>query len=285
MQDYEKLGLFYLGKEYDLEARQATNDLLLYSSKDLVTHAAVLGMTGSGKTGLCIGLIEEAAIDGIPAILIDPKGDLSNLLLTFPNLQAEDFLPWINLDEARQKNLSPEEFAARQAKLWADGLAQWGQTGERIRLLRQSADFRIYTPASNAGVPVSILKSFAAPPAEIMDDSELIRERIATTVTSLLGLVGISADPVQSREFILLSTIIDYQWRQGQDLDLAQLITQVQTPPVNRIGVLDIESFYPSKDRFGLVMALNNLLASPGFNTWLEGEPLDIDSILYTPQG
>jgi hypothetical protein len=285
MQDYEKLNLFYLGKLYDLEAKRPIDDLLLYSSKDLVTHAAVLGMTGSGKTGLCIGLIEEAAIDHIPAILIDPKGDLSNLLLTFPNLQTEDFLPWVNLDEARQKGLTAEEHAAAQAQLWADGLARWDQSGDRIRLLRESADFRIYTPASGAGIPVSIMKSFAAPPIAVMEDAELTRERIGTTVTSLLGLVGIVADPVQSREFILLSTIIEHMWRQGRDLDLAQLITQVQNPPVNRIGVLDLESFYPSKDRFTLMMALNNLLASPGFSAWLEGEPLDIDSILYTPEG
>lgn len=285
MQDYEKLGVFYLGKEYDLQTRQAKDDLLLYDSKDLVTHAVVLGMTGSGKTGLCISLIEEAAIDGVPSILIDPKGDLTNLLLTFPNLTPQDFQPWINLDDARQKGLTPEDFAAKQAKQWSDGLASWGQDGERIRRLQESAEFRIYTPASSAGIPVSILKSFAAPPIDLIEDAEMMRERISTTVTSLLGLIGIEADPVQSREFILLSTIIDNLWRQGRDLDLAQLITQVQNPPVSKIGVLDIESFYPSKDRFALVMALNNLIASPGFSAWMEGEPLDIGQILYTPQG
>lgn len=285
MQEYEKLGAFFLGKEYDLQTKKANDNLILYDSKDLVTHAVVLGMTGSGKTGLCVGLIEEAAIDGIPSILIDPKGDLCNLLLTFPSLSPQDFLPWINQDEARQKGLSPQDYAAKQAKQWTDGLASWGQDGARIQRLRDSADFRIYTPASNAGIPVSILKSFAAPPPQVMDDAEMIRERISTTVTSLLGLTGIEADPVQSREFILLSNIIDYMWRQGRDLDLGQLITLVQNPPITKIGVLDLESFYPSKDRFGLVMALNNLLASPGFSAWLEGDPLDIGSILYTPQG
>ena len=285
MDDYEKLGVFYLGKEYDLETRKAKEDLLLYDSKDLVTHAVVLGMTGSGKTGLCISMIEEAAIDGVPSILIDPKGDLGNLMLTFPDLKANDFLPWINQDDARQKGLSPDDFAAKQAQQWSDGLNQSGQSGERIRRLRDAADVRIYTPASNAGIPVSILRSFAAPSFEIIEDTEAMRERIATTVTSLLGLIGIEADPVQSREFILLSTIIDHLWRQGNDLDLAQLITQVQNPPISKIGVLDLESFYSSKDRFALVMALNNLLASPGFNAWLEGDPLDIDSILYTPEG
>jgi hypothetical protein len=285
MQEFEKLGVFYLGKEFDLQSRKTKENLLLYDSKDLVTHAVVLGMTGSGKTGLCISMIEEAALDGIPSILIDPKGDLCDLLLTFPSLSPSDFLPWINQEDARQKGISPEDYAAKQAQQWKDGLAGWNETGDRIQRLRNAADFRIYTPASNAGFPVSILKSFSAPSAEVIGDAEMMRERISTTVTSLLGLVGIEADPVQSRELILLSNIIDHLWRKGQDLDLAQLITQVQNPPISKIGVLDLESFYPSKDRFGLVMALNNLLASPGFSSWMEGEALDIGSILYTPEG
>jgi len=285
MEDFEKLGVFYLGKEYDLEKKAAKDTLLLYDSKDLVTHAVTVGMTGSGKTGLCIGLIEEAAIDGIPAIIIDPKGDLGNLLLTFPELRGEDFLPWINEDDARKKDMTPAAYAEAQAALWKKGLADWGQDGARIRKLRDAADFVIYTPASNAGVPVSILQSFAAPPAAVLDDGEMMRERVGTTVTSLLGLLGIEADPVQSREYILLSNILDYTWRQGRDVDLAALIQLVQNPPMTKIGVLDLDSFYPAKDRFGLVMALNNLLASPGFSAWLEGEPLDIGQILYTPQG
>jgi len=285
MEDFEKLGVFYLGKEYDLTKKAAKDTLLLYDSKDLVTHAVTVGMTGSGKTGLCIDLIEEAAIDGIPAIVIDPKGDLGNLLLTFPQLRGEDFLPWINEDDARQKGMTPQAYAEAQAALWKKGLADWGQDGARIQKLRDAADFVIYTPASNAGVPVSILKSFAAPSAAVLEDGEMMRERVGTTVTSLLGLLGIEADPVQSREYILLSTILDFMWRQGHDVDLAALIQLVQTPPMTKIGVLDLDSFYPAKDRFGLVMALNNLLASPGFSAWLEGEPLDIGQILYTPQG
>lgn len=285
MQDFEKLGSFYLGRLFDLSSKSLKDDLLLYDSKDLVTHAVCVGMTGSGKTGLCISLIEEAAIDGVPAILIDPKGDLGNLLLTFPGLTGEEFLPWINLEEARQKNLSPQEFASQQAALWQKGLAGWGQDSTRIQKFRSSVDLKIYTPGSNAGFPVSILKSFAAPDSVILEDGDLLQERISTTVTGLLSLVGIEADPIQSREHILLSTIIESIWRQGQDLDLAALIQQVQNPPVTKIGVLDVESFYPTKDRFGLVMALNNLLASPGFNAWLEGEPLDIAQILYTPAG
>jgi len=285
MEDFEKLGVFYLGKTYDLAQKASTDTLLLYDSKDLVTHAVTVGMTGSGKTGLCIGLIEEAAIDNIPAIIIDPKGDLGNLLLTFPQLRGEDFLPWINEDDARKKGMTPEAYAEAQAALWKKGLASWGQDGARIQMLRDAADFVIYTPASNAGVPVSILNSFAAPPAAVLEDGEMMRERVSTTVTSLLGLLGIDADPIQSREYILLSTILDLMWQQGQDVDLAALIQLVQTPPVTKIGVLDLDSFYPAKARFDLVMALNSLLASPGFSAWLEGEALDIDQILYTPQG
>ncbi|MEP0807512.1 MAG: ATP-binding protein, partial [Chloroflexota bacterium] len=285
MEDYEKLGSFYLGRVYDLDVQKAKDELLLYDAKDLTTHAVCVGMTGSGKTGLCISLIEEAAIDGIPAILIDPKGDLANLLLTFPDLRPEDFLPWINLDDARQKGMSPEEYAAKQAETWRNGLAAWGQSGDRIRRLREAVEMRIYTPGSSAGLPVSILNSFAAPAPALLEDNDLLRERISTTAASLLGLAGIDADPVQSREHILLSTIIETAWRQGQNLDLASLIQQVQNPPVTKIGVLDLETFYPSKDRFGLVMALNNLLASPGFSAWMQGTPLDIGQILYTPSG
>jgi len=285
MENYEKLGVFYLGRPYDLAAKKPGEGLLLYDSKDLVTHGVCVGMTGSGKTGLCIALLEEAAMDGIPSIVIDPKGDLPNLLLTFPQLQPQDFLPWVNEDDARKKGLSTDEYAKQQAELWKNGLASWGQSGERINQLRQAADFLIYTPGSNAGLPVSILKSFSAPPIAIRDDSELLRDRIVSTVTSLLGLLGKEADPIRNREHILMSTILDSAWRQGHDLDLAALIQQIQTPQMSKVGVLDLESFYPSKDRFELAMLLNNLLAAPGFNAWLEGEPLDISQILYTPTG
>jgi hypothetical protein len=283
--DFEKLGVFYLGRPYDWQQKKAQDGVLLYDSKDLVTHAVCVGMTGSGKTGLCLALIEEAAIDGIPAILIDPKGDLANLLLTFPALRPEDFRPWVNEDDARRKNLSPDDYARQQAELWQKGLASWGEDGARIQRLRDAADFAIYTPGSNAGIPLSILKSFAAPPPAIRDDEELLRERIGTTATSLLGLLGIDADPIKSREHILIATILDTAWRQGQELDLAALIQQIQTPPVKRVGVLDLEAFFPSKDRFALAMSLNNLLAAPGFGAWMEGEPLDVDGLLHTPEG
>ena len=284
-QDFEKLGVFYLGRPYDPAAKQAKPGWLLYDSKDLVTHAVCVGMTGSGKTGLCLALLEEAAIDNIPAIIIDPKGDLGNLMLTFPDLKGEDFQPWINEDDARKKGLSAADYAKAQAELWTKGLAGWQQDGARIQRLRDAADVAIYTPGSNAGLPVSILKSFAAPAADVRDDAELLRERISTTVTSLLGLLGIEADPIQSREHILISTILDRTWKGGEDLDLAALIQAIQSPPVSKIGVMDVDSFFPSKDRFALAMKLNNLLGAPGFQAWLQGEALDIQQLLYTSAG
>ncbi|HEY6244063.1 MAG TPA: hypothetical protein VIX17_08965 [Pyrinomonadaceae bacterium] len=285
MQDYEKLGAFYLGRPYDLKTKQAKDGLLLYDSKDLVTHAVCVGMTGSGKTGLCIALLEEAAIDGIPGIIIDPKGDLSNLLLTFPDLAADDFAPWINEEDAQKKGLSAAEFASQQAEFWKKGLSEWGEDGERIKRLRNAADFRIYTPGSNAGFPVSILKSFAAPPSEIRDDNELLNERINTTTTSLLGLLGVEADPIRSREHILISNILSREWTAGKALDVAGLIQNIQSPSFTKVGVMDLESFFPAKDRFELAMSLNNLLASPSFATWMEGESLDIQQMLHTDSG
>jgi hypothetical protein len=285
MQDFEKLGVFYLGRLYDIKNKTQMEDLLLYDSKDLVTHAICIGMTGSGKTGLCVSLIEEAAIDGIPTIAIDPKGDITNLLLTFPELRGQDFAPWINEEDATKKGLSPNDYAEQQATIWKNGLLKWGQDGTRIQRLHESADFAIYTPGSNSGLPISILKSFSAPPLGVRDDNELLQERITTTVTSLLGLLGINADPIRSREHILISTILASAWQHGEDVDIGQIIQRIQTPPMTRIGMLDVESFYPSKDRFDLAMQLNNLLAAPGFSLWLEGEPLEINKLLYTENG
>lgn len=283
--EYEKLGAFYLGRPYDLAAGEPEPGLLLYDSRDLVTHAVCVGMTGSGKTGLCVGLIEEAALDGVPTIAIDPKGDLGNLLLTFPQLRPEDFRPWINEGDAERKQMTPDEFAAGQSELWRKGLAGWGQDGERIKRLREAADFTIFTPGSTAGRPVSILASFAAPPPAMLADRELLLERVSFTATSILGLLGIDADPVRSREHILVSSILHAAWAAGEDLDLASLIRRIQDPPMKKVGVVDMESFFPGKDRHDLAMALNNLLAAPAFATWLEGEPLDIGKLLYDEDG
>ena len=285
MEHYEKLGVFYLGRHYNLAEKKPEEGLLLYDSKDMVTHGVCVGMTGSGKTGLCVALLEEAALDNIPAIIIDPKGDLTNMLLTFPELRPEDFRPWINEDDARKKGVSPDDFAAQQAELWRKGLASWNQDGERISFLKNAAEFTIYTPGSTAGIPVSILDSFKAPSRAIIEDNELLQDRVNGTASSLLSLIGISADPINSREHILISTILVHSWQQGRDLDLATLIQQIHNPPVNQVGVMNMESFYPSKDRFTLGSQLNNLLASPSFASWLQGESLDIDHILHTSTG
>jgi hypothetical protein len=285
VEHYEKLGVFYLGRPYNLEEKKPGEGLLLYDSKDLVTHGVCVGMTGSGKTGLCIGLLEEAALDNIPAIIIDPKGDITNLLLTFPELRPEDFRPWINEDDARKKGQTADEYAAGQAELWRKGLASWDQDGERIRFLKNAAEYVIYTPGSTAGLPVSILDSFAAPPRAIIEDLELLQDRVSGTASSLLGLIGINADPINSREHILIANILSQAWQEGRSLDLASLIQQIQSPPFNQVGVMNLESFYPSKDRFGLSSQLNNLLASPSFASWLQGEPLDIASLLHTETG
>jgi hypothetical protein len=242
-----------------------------------------LGMTGSGKTGLCVGVIEEAALDGVPSIVIDPKGDLANLMLTFPALAPADFRPWINEDDAAKAGLSPDDFAKSQAELWSKGLADWGQDGARIQRLRDAAEFAIYTPGSDAGLPVSVLGSFAPPPDR--SDAEALGDQIGAIATGLLALLGIDADPIKSREHILLSSLLGAAWANGQSLDIASLIAQIQQPPFAKIGVLDLDSFYPQKDRFELAMALNNLLAAPGFQLWMQGVPLDIGSLLRSDAG
>ncbi|HLP15391.1 MAG TPA: helicase HerA-like domain-containing protein, partial [Bacteroidota bacterium] len=285
MQNYEKLGAFYLGKEFDSASRAVTDNILLYDAKDLTTHGVIVGMTGSGKTGLAISLIEEAAIDGIPVIAIDPKGDLGNLLLGFPNLNAADFRPWIDESDAARKGMDPDAYAAETAKTWKDGLAKWNQDPSRIAKYMEAADRAIYTPGDSSGRPLQILKSFSAPTSAVAADQAALRERIMSTVSGLLGLIGIDANPIQSREHILLSTIIDGAWREGRSLDLAAIIQEIQKPPFDRIGVFDVESFFPAKDRFTLAMSLNNLLASPAFSAWMEGEPLDIQSLLFTADG
>jgi len=281
MTDFEKLGVFYLGRQSD-PAGKALGEPVLYDSRHLVTHALCVGMTGSGKTGLCLSLIEEAAIDGVPTIAIDPKGDLSNLLLTFPRLAAEDFRPWIDEDEARRAGLAPDAFAAQQAAAWKKGLADWGQDGARIERLRDAADFSIYTPGSRAGLPLSILSSFRTPPPDA--DPESLSERASTAAMSLLTLAGVEAE-LRGREHTFLSALLAAGWKAGRDLDLGAIIQGLQSPPFDRVGVLDVESFYPSPDRFSLATKLNAVLASPGFEQWLEGEPLDAGRLFYGPRG
>jgi len=239
-------------------------------------------MTGSGKTGLCIGLLEEAAIDKAPALLIDPKGDITNLLLQFPELRPEDFEPWINADDARRKDKTVEEFAASTAETWRNGLADWGITGERMKLLAEQTQYTIFTPGSEMGTPLNIMGSLAAPKLDWATESEAIRERIGGTVAALLGLAGVSADPGRSREGILLANIFEHFWQQGENLDLEKLIAAITNPPVKKMGAFEVDVFFPPKDRFNLAMSFNTLLASPKFQSWLMGEPLDVDKLFYT---
>lgn len=244
--NFEKIGSFYLGQILNSATGKKSDELLLYDSKNLTTHAVCLGMTGSGKTGLCIDLLEEAGLDQIPAIIIDPKGDVSNLLLTFPNLSPQDFLPWIDEQEAKRKNLSLDDFAKEIAESWKEGLASSGIDAQRIQSLKDSVEMVIYTPGNTAGVPISILNSFAAPSKEELQDTEAFRDQVLTLASSLLALLGIDADPIKSREHILISTLIDQAWSKGENLDIAALIQRILKPPFSKIGALDIETFLSS---------------------------------------
>jgi len=284
MSAYENLGVFYLGKSFDTDSGRLQSDLILYDSKDLTTHAVIIGMTGSGKTGLALGLLEEALIDNVPVIAIDPKGDLPNLLLTFPNLAAEDFLPWVDAQEAARAGMDAQQFAASQAERWRKGLAEWDQAPERIARLRAAAEFAVYTPGSRAGLPVNVLGSFEPPAPAVREDRDLLRERVQGTATSLLSLAGVEADAA-GREHALVANILYTAWSGGKGLDFPGLIRAIQEPPFTRVGVMDLDSFFPAKERFQLAMRFNAILAAPGFEAWLEGEPLDIGRLLFTPQG
>ena len=278
--DIEKPACFYLGREYDLANKVVLPDShVMYDARDLTTHGVVVGMTGSGKTGLCISILEEAAIDGIPTIIIDPKGDLTNLLLQFPDLDPAMFRQWLNEEDAVQRGLTPDAYAKQLSGLWRKGLADTGQTPDRIRRLMQAAEWRIYTPGSEAGLPLSILGSFAAPKTPM--PNEALTHKIDATATALLGLTGITADPVQSREHILIAQLLYHAWTNKTDLDLAGLIHQIQTPPIREVGAYNLETFFPAKERIKFASTLNNVLAAPSFTNWTHGEPLDLANMLY----
>jgi hypothetical protein len=275
----DKPACFYLGREYDLDTRQVKPDQpVMYEARYLTTHGVVVGMTGSGKTGLSITLLEEAAIDGIPAVIIDPKGDLTNLLLQFPDLKPGDFAAWLHPEDARQKSLSVEQYAAQLAERWKQGLRESGQEPSRIRELSAAVDFRVYTPGSEAGLSLSILRNFAAPKGLPLED---LTHKVNATVTALLGLGGIEGDPVQSREHVLLAQIILDAWRKGRDLDLPMLIQEIPRPAITTVGAYNLETFFPAKDRVKFASQLNNVVASPMFAIWSRGEPLDLGAMLY----
>ncbi len=281
-----KDGSFYLGKLFDTSSKKLLDQPVLYDPADLTTHAVVTGMTGSGKTGLCIGLLEETALEGIPAIAIDPKGDLTNLLLHFPALLPADFQPWIDPESARREGKRLEVLAGETAETWKNGLADWGLGSQQLQELKDLVEFGLYTPGSTSGTAVNILSSFSSPELSWEDNSEILREKITTIVSALLGLVGLTdVDPLRSREHILLSNIIENAWSKSQSLDLTELILQTQNPPFERLGAFPVDNFFPEKDRFSLAILLNNFLAAPSFQIWREGQPLDVGALLYTPEG
>ncbi len=274
--DYENLKLFYIGKEKTNGQNFAP---LVYKNKDLTTHAAIIGMTGSGKTGLGISLLEEAAIDNIPSIIIDPKGDMGNLLL-----QGSDFEPWIEEQDAVNNSLSVPELALKTAQIWKSGVEADFQNQERIQKLKDSADFTIYTPGSSSGVQISILSSFKAPSIEVLEDNELLVSLINSTVSSILSLID-EKDDSSSKEFILISTIFMNSYANQKDLSLEELITCIVTPPFSKVGIFDLETFFPQSERLKLALKLNTIIANPSFKSWIEGEPLDISNLLYDESG
>ncbi len=278
-------GEWYLGGEVEPGGERIADAPILYESHHLTTHGVIVGMTGSGKTGLGIVALEEALLAGVPCLIIDPKGDMGNLLLNFPSFDPAEFQPWIDEGEARRQGKSPEEVAAATAELWKDGLAGWEIGSDRMRQLGTGAGFAIYTPGSAAGIPVNIVGSLEAPALDWNTEAETIRAEIEGFVSSLLVLAGAEADPISSPEHILLSTIIEQAWTAGQNLDLATLIGQVQSPPMRKLGVFELDTFFPPKDRTKLAMRLNGLVASPTFASWIEGPPLEIESLLHDSDG
>ncbi|MFN3254897.1 MAG: ATP-binding protein [Ilumatobacter sp.] len=277
----------FLGGAIDPASHERTTDdaasHVSVATDKLTTHGVIVGMTGSGKTGLGVIVIEEALAAGLPVIAIDPKGDLTNLCLTFPDLAASDFRPWIDEAQAKNADKTPDQFAADQAALWTKGLAGWGLSGDDIGALRSTTDFTIYTPGSQSGVPVNIVGSLQVPAD--MTDAEVVSDEIEGYVSGLLGLVGIEADPLSSREHILLSNLIHHSWTEGRELDLMTLVGMVGTPPIRKLGVFELDQFFPPADRMKLAMQLNGLLASPSFASWAAGPPIDIDAMLFRPDG
>jgi len=253
-------------------------DRVLLDSDHLTTHAVCLGMTGSGKTGLGIVALEELARRRVPMLIIDLKGDMANLLLQFPELRPEDFLPWLPPDE-----MGNRDAAERTASLWRRGLEGSGLDGRDIAAVASGVEWQLVTPGLAGGVPLDVLPSLSAPagwdPAGAPDAA---RDRVEGVSGALLSLVGRGGDPLTDRDMVLLGNVLMELWRRGERVDLPRLLGSLADPPLEQLGVLPLETVYPRKDRMELVLALNTLLASPAFAAWTTGTPLDMTELLGT---
>ena len=268
-------GALHLGTAADTDERVEVD------AEDLTTHGVIVGMTGSGKTGLGIVALEEALLSGIPTLVLDPKGDMANLCLTFPQFRGEDFRPWVDEAEAQREGHTPEEHAAAKAELWKGGTARSGITPERMQALAD-VDVTVYTPGATTGVGLDLVGRMDVPADA---DPQAVNDEVTDLVSGLLALIDVDADPLTGREHILLTNLLTDAWGKGETLGLPDLVARVQDPPLRKLGVMDLDTFFPAKDRMGLAMRLNGMLASPTFAAWTQGAPLDIQRMLFGDDG
>ncbi|MCA9572638.1 MAG: DUF853 family protein, partial [Myxococcales bacterium] len=270
----------HLGRRVDPHTFAPGDEELRLPVDRLVRHAVCVGMTGSGKTGLCVGLLEEVASTGVPVIAIDPKGDLANLALAFRDHRAEDFAPWVDPAEAARQGVGVDELADRTARRWREGLEAWGVDDARIARFVDGTRVTIHTPGSTAGVPVDVLAMLDAPPSGLVDDAEGLAAYVSSTVGALLGLVGVEADPVQDPQAVVLARLLTDAWTAGRTLGLEGLLPALVDPPFDKVGFFPVDDFFPRKERLALAMKLNAVAAAPSFASWREGAPLDVDALL-----
>jgi hypothetical protein len=244
----------------------------------LLTHGVIVGMTGSGKTGLLMVLIEEALRSEVPVIMIDIKGDLPNLMLTFPNMSAEEFEPWIDDTGNRTPGHARSQAAESVARTWAQKLADWQLGPSDVADFRARVAPRLFTPGMLAGEPLHVLSGLEQPSSLWQTDVPAARESLSASISLLLRLVGRDPDATRSRDHVVLSVFAERRLRAGETAGVASLLEDVRNPPLDRLGAMSIDEFMPKRDRLSLATALNTLLASPTFESWRTGAPLDIAS-------
>jgi hypothetical protein len=269
----------YIGRDVDAETLAPAATYAILDPDALTRHAVCLGMTGSGKTGLCVALLEELAMAGVPVLLIDPKGDMGNLALAFSEHAPNDFAPWVDPAEAKKKGVSVQELAASLSERYREQLAEWQVGPERIDAFTKGAKVTVYTPGSSAGVGVDVLSSLFAPPADL-GDAEAVNEALSAAVQSLLGLIGHDGDPLTDPATLVVSQVLASFWEAGETPGLDALIPAIVDPPFAKVGVFPVDKFFPRNERMKLAMALNALAASPAFAAWAQGQPLDAEAFL-----